>query len=80
MLHVLSFQLMLVGIFAVANNFKSLGKFLQLTQGLSHKKQLQLSARASLTSLCVMLVALFCGDSVLSFFGVSLDSFRIAGD
>jgi multiple antibiotic resistance protein len=77
--HNLSFQLMLVGIFAVANNFKSLGKFLQLTQGLSRKKQLQLSSRASLASLCIMMVALFCGDSVLRFFGVSLDSFRIAG-
>lgn len=75
----LNFQLMLIAIFAVANNFKSLGKFLQLTQNLSRGKQLQLSRSATLASLCVMLVALFFGDGLLHFLNVSLDSFRVAG-
>lgn len=30
----LSFQLMFLAIFAVANNFKSLGKFIEITNGL----------------------------------------------
>jgi multiple antibiotic resistance protein len=77
--HPLSFQLMFLGIFAVANNFKSLGKFLQISQGLSDVEQIQLSINATLASLVVMLAALFVGESLLNFFGISLDAFRVAG-
>jgi multiple antibiotic resistance protein len=75
----LSFQYFLLGIFAVANNFKALGKFLQITEGLSKEERLKISLRATLASLSIMLLALFCGEAVLKFVGVSLDSFRIAG-
>lgn len=77
--HLLSFQLMFLGIFAVANNFKSLGKFLQISQGLSDIEQIRLSINATLASLVVMLAALFIGESLLNFFGISLDAFRVAG-
>ncbi|RTL11073.1 MAG: NAAT family transporter [Neisseriaceae bacterium] len=79
MRHLLSFQLMFLGIFAVANNFKSLGKFLQISQGLSDAEQIRLSINATLASLVVMLAALFTGESLLNFFGISLDAFRVAG-
>lgn len=79
MYHDLNFQLMLISIFAVANNFKSLGNFLQLTEGLSRDGQLRLSRVASLASLCIMLVALLFGMQLLHFLNVSLDSFRVAG-
>ncbi len=77
--HHLSFQYFLLGIFAVANNFKALGKFLQITEGLTRDEQLKLSLRATWASLSIMLLALVCGGAVLNFVGVSLDSFRIAG-
>lgn len=77
--HELSFQLFFLGIFAVANNFKSLGQFLQVSEGLSRSEQLKLCRIATLTSLIIMLIALFFGEAVLRFFGISLDSFRIAG-
>lgn len=79
MYHDLNFQLMLISIFAVANNFKSLGNFLQLTDGLPRDGQLRLSRVASLASLCIMLVALLFGIQLLHFLNVSLDSFRVAG-
>lgn len=75
----LSFQLMFLAIFAVANNFKSLGKFIEITNGLNRYEQLKLSLSATLASFMIMLVALIFGESVLRFFGLSLDTFRIAG-
>lgn len=77
--HELNFQLMLVSIFAVANNFKSLGNFLQLSEKLPRSNQLRLSMIATIASLCIMLVALLLGEELLKFLNVSLDSFRVAG-
>lgn len=79
MYHELNFQLMWISIFAVANNFKSLGNFLQLTEKLPRKEQLKITKNASIASLCVMLVALLFGGELLQFLNVSLDSFRVAG-
>ncbi len=76
---VLTFQLLFLSIFAVANNLKSLGQFLEISEGLSRKEELKLSWIATLASLAIMLIALFCGKAVLGFFGISLDSFRVAG-
>lgn len=75
----LSFQLMFVAIFAVANNFKSLGKFIEITNGLNRHEQFKLSFSATLASLSVMLIALLFGESLLRFLSLSLDSFRVAG-
>lgn len=75
----LTFQLFFLGIFAVANNLKSLGKFLQISEGLSRPEELKLCRIATLASLVIMLTALFYGGEVLHFFGISLDSFRVAG-
>ena len=75
----LTFQLFFLGIFAVANNLKSLGQFLQICNGLNRAEQLKLCLIATLASLVIMLVALFFGTQVLHFFSISLDSFRIAG-
>lgn len=79
MRHELTFQFFFLGIFAVANNFKSLGQFLQISTGLNRQEQLKLSRIATLASLIIMLVALLLGEAVLQFIGISLDSFRIAG-
>ncbi len=75
----LTFQLFFLGIFAVANNLKSLGQFLEISDGLSRVEELKLCWIATLASLAIMLIALFYGEDVLSFFGISLDSFRVAG-
>ena len=77
--HELSFQLFFLGIFAVANNLKSLGQFLEISDGLSRAEQLKLCRTSTLASFAIMLIALFFGQGVLHFFGISLDSFSIAG-
>lgn len=75
----LTFQLFFLGIFAVANNLKSLGKFLEISEGLSRREQLKLCRSSTLASLIIMLIALCFGESILHFFSISLDSFSIAG-
>lgn len=75
----LTFPLFFLGIFAVANNLKSLGQFLEISDGLSRKEQLKLCRSSTFASLIIMLIALFWGETVLHFFGISVDSFSIAG-
>lgn len=77
--HTLNFQLMFLGIFAVANNLKALGKFIHISNGLTDKEQFKLSFNATLASFIAMLLALFCGEAVLNFLGLSMDSFRLSG-
>ena len=76
---ILSFPYFLIGIFAVANNLKALASFLNICKGLSPEEQIRLSRNATLASFIAMLVALFTGEAILSFFGISIAAFRIAG-
>lgn len=75
----LNFQLMMISIFAVANNIKSLGNYLQLTENLTVLDKLKAARSSSIASFFSMIVALVLGDYVLRFFGVSLNAFQIAG-
>ncbi len=75
----LGFPHFFIGIFAVANNLPALGTFLQICQGLSRKDQLRLCKTATMTSFIVMIVALLAGKEILTFFGISIGAFRIAG-
>lgn len=78
-MNTLTFQHLLLGIFAVANNFPALGIFLALCKGLSKGKQKKLTRIATLSALITMLLAMFTGQIILDFFGISLDAFRITG-
>lgn len=75
----LTFQHLLLGIFAVANNFPALGIFLSTCNGLGKIKQERLTRIATLSSLITMLLALFTGQFILEFFGISINAFRITG-
>jgi multiple antibiotic resistance protein len=75
----LTFQHLLLGIFAVANNFPALGLFLIICKGLSPMKHERLTRIATLSALITMLLSLFTGELVLAFFGISIDAFRITG-
>lgn len=75
----LTYQHFLIGIFAVANNFAAIGPFLEVCNGLERKDQLRLCRIAGITCIIVMFVALIIGNGLLSFFGISISAFRIAG-
>lgn len=75
----LSFQHLLLGIFAVGNPFSALGPFLGICYGVSNAEQEKLCRIASISALITMLLAMIAGKAILDFFGISIDAFRIAG-
>jgi multiple antibiotic resistance protein len=75
----LSFQHYLLGLFAVANNIPAIPLYLILIEGLTRKEQNKLCFIATTASFLTMVVSMVFGMGVLSFFGISVNAFRIAG-
>lgn len=53
--------------------------FIALTTGMSDRQRRAIAVRAFVVSVVLMMVFLFSGEAVLSFIGISMDAFRIAG-
>ncbi|MFZ4572715.1 MAG: MarC family protein [Bacteroidales bacterium] len=75
----LTFQHYLLGLFAVANNIPAIPLYLMLIDGLTRKEQNKLCFIATIASFLTMVVSMVFGMGVLSFFGISINAFRIAG-
>lgn len=73
------FQHYLIGLLAVANCISAIPLFLSITQGTSRHNHLKLCLIASFTALITMLVSMLLGSAILHFFGITIDTFRIAG-
>lgn len=65
--------------FAIMNPFVNLPIFLALTQGFSQGEQRKLAVQITIFSAIMCAVILIAGSQIISFFGVSVDVFRIAG-
>jgi multiple antibiotic resistance protein len=74
-----TFLLALSALFSIVNPIGMAFIFSQVTASRSHQERLQLARRIAFYSALVMLVALWGGAYVLSFFGISLAALRIAG-
>lgn len=74
-----TFQHYLVALLAIANNISAVPIFLGLVAGLSAAQQLKVTTVASLSSFVIMFVSMLFGSAVLSFFGISMGAFQIAG-
>lgn len=68
-----------IGLVAIVNPIGIVPVFVGLTRNLTDAERNIVGVRASLTVGIVLVIALLMGDSVLAFFGISLDSFRVAG-
>lgn len=68
-----------VGLVAVVNPIGILPVFIALTANLPKDRAEQINRTASLSVAVILWCALFFGDAILSAFGISVDSFRIAG-
>ena len=66
-------------LFALLNPLGMLPVFIGYTSGSSAGVQRWLALFVSLTVLGLMLLFLFTGHAILDFFGITLDSFRLAG-
>lgn len=67
------------GIFAIMNPFVALPMFLALTEGFPLERQRSSAVRVVLYSGILCAAILLTGSVVLSFFGVSVADFRVAG-
>ena len=65
--------------FAIMNPFVNLPIFLALTAGFSVAQQRTLAIKITLFSSLMCAAILMVGQSVLNFFGITVDEFRIAG-
>ena len=65
--------------FAIMNPFVNLPIFLALTSDFNVTDQRKLAIRVALACLAMSGVILFAGQQIISFFGITVDQFRIAG-
>jgi len=68
-----------VALLSVVNAVGSIPVYINLTRNLTGKEGLRAARIAATTSCVVLLVALFSGETVLRFFGISIASFRVGG-
>lgn len=74
-----SFLVALPALFSIVNPIGGALIYSQVTIGRSHAERIALAYRVAVYSAIVMLVALWIGASLMSFFGVSIDALRVAG-
>ena len=68
-----------IGLFAIINPCGILPVFIDFTTDMDNHEQLKLNLVTNISVVVILFGALFFGTSVLSWFGISLSSFRIAG-
>lgn len=67
------------GIFAIMNPFVALPMFLAMTDGYAAARQRTTALRVALYSAIMLAVIIVSGSAVLSFFGINVNDFRVAG-
>lgn len=65
--------------FAIMNPFVNLPIFLSLTMGYSIKDQRSLAIKIAMFSAIMCIIILVAGQQIISFFGITVDGFRVAG-
>src|SRR5271156_1568972 len=74
-----AFLLAFPALFSIVNPFAGAIIFNQVTAFQLHAERVVLARRVAFYSTLVMLVTLWAGSYILSFFGISLNALRIAG-
>jgi MarC family membrane protein len=73
------FIYLFVALFSVLNPIGTVPIFVGLTQGDSKQECSRISLWTSINVFLILIISFFIGKYVLSFFGISIDSLRIAG-
>jgi multiple antibiotic resistance protein len=74
-----AFLLAFPALFSIVNPLGGAIIFNEVTAAQTHAERVALAKRVAVYSTVVMVVALWLGTYILSFFGISLDALRIAG-
>jgi multiple antibiotic resistance protein len=69
----------LVALLAVINPLGAIPIFITLTPGEDMEARQKIAKTSSLSATLILLVALFAGEWMLAFFGISVSSFRVGG-
>ncbi|BBP05002.1 UPF0056 inner membrane protein [Sulfuriferula plumbiphila] len=69
----------LVGIFAILNPLGAIPIYLSLTADRRPREMHRTAAKAAVAVAVILILAVWAGDALLSFFGIGLPAFRIAG-
>lgn len=69
----------LVGIFAILNPLGAIPIYLSLMAGRSSREMHRTTLKASVAVAVILTIAVWAGDAMLSFFGIGIPAFRIAG-
>lgn len=68
-----------ISLFALVNPIGNIPIFSSITSGLTSAERNAVNIKTSIAIAVVLLVSLFLGQLILNFFGISINSFRIAG-
>ena len=69
----------LAALFVIVNPFSTASVFLTITRGDSKEKKRLMAKKASITALVVLIVFALIGSSILNFFSITVEAFKIAG-
>ena len=68
-----------ISLFAIVNPLGNATLFISLTEGCSDRQRRRAAIRAAITSLLILLVFIFLGKQILTFFRITIPAFQIAG-
>lgn len=70
---------MLIGLLAIVNPIGAIPIILSITNQATLAERKRISKTVVISVALILLIALFLGEQVLHFFGISIDSFRVGG-
>lgn len=79
MLEFTEYTKIFISLFAILDPIGMIPVIILFTASLTRKKRIQAGRMTSLTVGAILLVALLAGEPLLAFFGISINSFRVAG-
>ncbi|MDH5612989.1 MAG: YchE family NAAT transporter [Gammaproteobacteria bacterium] len=79
MLEYTEYTKMLIGLIAIVNPIGAVPIFISLTSGYKQVEKNAISKTATYAVFIILIFALAVGEMVLSFFGITFSSFRVAG-
>ncbi len=79
MLEFTEYTKIFISLFAILDPIGMIPVIILFTASLSAQKRIQLGRMTSLTVGGILLIALLLGEPLLAFFGISINSFRVAG-
>ncbi len=79
MLEFTEYTKILIGLLAIVNPIGAVPVFVSLTMGVPAQERKRIANIVVVTVSSVLLIALILGEVILGFFGISINSFRVAG-